>query len=111
MSESCQHCGTKLPWKVDAFCPTCRSALDEMPEPVTAFNPHTSEGVSDVKKTSSVGLITMMAGLCTAFPCLFSTMRHAYADALFTGGVGLLLVVGGLVWQLSLNRNAKDSAP
>ncbi len=29
MAENCPHCGAKLPWVVDAFCPACDERLDE----------------------------------------------------------------------------------
>jgi hypothetical protein len=30
--ENCPHCGAGLPPAPDAFCPECRSPLDELPE-------------------------------------------------------------------------------
>jgi len=33
MPEVCPHCGERLPFVVDAFCPECRERLDDPPFP------------------------------------------------------------------------------
>ncbi len=88
MPDTCPHCGSRLPNVVDAFCPECRKPLREAPPPLA----DTARGDG-----FGLGLLAILAGSAAMVVGLVALLRGNLADAIYTGGIGLLIAVGGIV--------------
>jgi len=98
VSTHCQHCGNKLPWVVDAFCPSCSNRLDEPPSPVAPAGAAPAAGKS-AGVGALLGLLMMLGGVLALFPGALSLVSGNWGDALYTGGVGVALIIGGAFWK------------
>ncbi len=96
MPSQCPHCGASLPIVLDAFCPNCRQPLDEQPSATTSCNESRPRpGVN------FLGLMGMIGGLAAMTTGLFALIRENWAEAVYTGGIGLVITVISVGW---LNR-------
>src|SRR4051794_18767741 len=85
MSATCPHCGEPLPAVVDAFCPECRTRLDEVPRP---RDPVTDKIRRDLWKDNAI-LFTLGG--------VFALLGAAFEFALWLGGGDAQLASGGAV--------------
>lgn len=83
-----------MPSVVDAFCPSCAGRLNEPPAPVGTA----TAGGRSPKGGERLGLLMMLGGVLALFPTVMSLARGNWPDAVWTGGVGVLLIIGGLIW-------------
>jgi hypothetical protein len=100
MSQRCPHCDATLPWVADAYCSSCGNRLDEPPSPVTgsAANPPPAAPPGGPSRAGGpLGLVAMLAGVLALFPAALAVTRGSWPDAIYTGGVGVALVISGAV--------------
>lgn len=113
MSHHCPHCGAKLPWVADAFCPACGYRLDEPPAPAASAGTAAAGGRSSGGGVS-FRLLVMLGGVLALFSAILSLARGNWPDAMYTGGGAIALVFGGLMWggkKSATEQYAPDNNP
>ncbi len=100
MDQRCPHCGFRLPASVDAFCPECRERLDESPlgnaGPRVAARDHVTGGF--------LGPLMLFGGVGAIVAGLVAGLGGNWAEVLYTGGVGVGLVLGAATLARSQGR-------
>ena len=99
--STCPHCGERLPSVVDAFCPDCFTALDEPSAKEKAAFGLTEEPTKE-EPANAWQIITamrlMLVGVCVLFAGALAAARGHWAEALYTLGGGLAVIIFG-AWQ------------
>src|SRR5947207_3094587 len=102
--ETCPHCGVRLPHVVDAFCPDCFAALDEMPARSAAARK--SEAPAEGSALGGLtGLLPMLSGFGVVFVGVAAAMRGQWGEAVYMGSVGMVLILAG-VWYLGREQRS-----
>ncbi|OWK45728.1 hypothetical protein [Fimbriiglobus ruber] len=104
---ACHHCGAGLPLVVDAFCPECRGRLDD-PPPAPAEPGQPPEGGSGDPVRAYAGCLSIGGGLAALFVSVPAALRGNWPEVIATGGVGIVLAAGGVVWA-ARQRHAADN--
>jgi hypothetical protein len=89
MAQQCPHCGEKLPFIQDAFCPECHKALDELPE-----QPPSPVTQQSQQRSSHSALMLTLGGLICAIGLLLVLVKGGL-DGWLMLGAGLLVLGEG----------------
>src|SRR5947209_3172200 len=107
MSEHCPHCEAKLPLVVDAFCPECGNRVDEPP----AAGKVLEERIKDIDHGPTLQLsrawyLAFLGSLMLVIT-IVGIIRGEFESAIYTGSVGAIMVVVGLMWIARLSKSGR----
>ncbi len=100
MSNTCQHCGAKLPRVVDAFCPDCRGRLDEpaaRPAPPAAAESSVAKTEPPTAPSTRNWLVGAAIGASVGVLVAFFALRGEEVTGRTIGAALARAVLGGSV--------------
>ena len=72
--------------------------MDEPPSASDTARSTPDAGGGTPSRRGLFGVLIIFGGLAALFPAVLALTRGNWPEAIFTGGVGVALILGGLIW-------------